>query len=206
MVLLDVTISYNGTQFGGLEVYKMLTHRYGASSILAYSSYITDDLLKNYGLSLNFLEKDIDMFKWAPKLSAELRALRKQQSCFVAMPFDPAYTELFRTIKSCVEAQGYQCVRIDFQAFTKSIVEKIYEEIKRAKLVIFVAAGQNPNVFYEAGYAIALEKEVVTITDTFGKLPFDVRDRSALAYGSDYKSFKRSLSQRLSSLTNIVSK
>src|SRR4051812_26405191 len=48
LILIDVTINFNGTPFGGLELYKNLIGRYGDSSLVAYSQYITDDLLKQY--------------------------------------------------------------------------------------------------------------------------------------------------------------
>src|SRR5438128_2448774 len=42
LVIIDVTIDYNGTPFGGLELYKGLMRKYGDSSLIAYSQYITD--------------------------------------------------------------------------------------------------------------------------------------------------------------------
>ena len=81
------------------------------------------------------------------------------------------------------------------QAFTQSVVDRIFDEIRKSKLVVFVASGQNPNVFFEAGYAIALRKEVVTVTDRF--------DRHAIAYGNDPKSVETALMKKLASLTEI---
>ena len=57
IILIDVTINFNGTQFGGLEVYKNLKGRYGDSSLIVYSQFITDDLLKQYEYEFNFIEK-----------------------------------------------------------------------------------------------------------------------------------------------------
>ena len=67
--------------------------------------------------------------------------------------------------------------------------------------MIVVATGRNPNVFYEAGYAVALGKEVVTITDEYGQLPFDIRDRNAIAYGNDSDSVRDRLESKLAKLT-----
>jgi len=201
IILLDATLNYNGSQFGGLEVYKTLNGRYGHSSLVCYSQYITDELLQRYGLPFNFVEKQANQVVWVEKLATELSEFRTRQSCFVAMPFGHDYDDLFEIIRSCIECAGYRCVRIDEQAFTKSVVEKIFEEIRKSMLVVFVACGSNPNVFYEAGYALALEKEVVTVTDQFDHLPFDIRDRNAIAYGTAPSSLKVTLTAKLNTLT-----
>jgi hypothetical protein len=203
LVLVDVTIDYNGTQFGGLEVYKALHSRYGNSSILAYSQYITDDLIQRYGLPFNFIEKDINLVEWIPKLVEQSEKLRNQQTCFIAMPFGPEFAEVFQAISISVAAAGYRPIRIDGQIFTRSIVDLIYEEIRRAKLVIFVATARNPNVFYEAGFAVALHKEVITVTDELSQLPFDIRDRSAIAYGKDMDLLQMALQEKLIGLTKV---
>lgn len=57
LVLIDVTMNYNGTPFGGLELYKNLIGKYGDSSLIAYSQFITDDLLKQYEYNFIFFEK-----------------------------------------------------------------------------------------------------------------------------------------------------
>ena len=60
IILIDVTITYNDTQFGGLEVYKKLKARYGDSSLIVYSQFITDDLLRQYDYEFNFIENRED--------------------------------------------------------------------------------------------------------------------------------------------------
>lgn len=204
MILLDVTLEYNGSPFGGLEIYAELANRYGTSSLLAYSSYITDDLLKKYHFPFNFIERSPDGAKWIETIQTTLTGLRASQSCFVVMPFDRKHDPLFKIISDCVEKAGYRCLRIDRQVFTKSIVQKIFDEIKAAKLIIFVATDQNPNVYFEAGYAIALGKEVVSLTDSFANLPFDIRDRNAICYEPDLTTLDDLLSKRLAGLTDFT--
>lgn len=203
IMLLDVTLHYRGTQYGGLEVYRSLMHRYGDSSIIAYSQYIDDDLLQKFGMPFNFIESHTEHKRWIGDLVSHMRLLRDRQTCFVAMPFGDRFDSLFSVIRLCVEENNrYRCVRIDQRAFTKSIVETIFEEIRKARFIIFVASEQNANVFYEAGYAVALDKEVITIVDDFHNLPFDVRDRNALRY-MDLITFKSQLDERIRSLTLI---
>ena len=202
IILIDVTLSYNGTQFGGLEVYKSLLERYGNSSLVAYSQYITDELLQRYGLPFKFIEKDVNRVEWIQKLTSQLVELRGHQSCFVAMPFQRDYDELFSVVRSSINSAGYRCVRIDQHTFTQSIVDKIFYEIRNSKLMVFVATDQNPNVFYEAGFAVALRKEVITVTDHFDHLPFDIRDRNTIAYGNDLTLLGETLTAKLVALTD----
>ena len=204
MILLDVTFSYNGSQFGGLEIYKALLDRYGDSSLVVYSQYINDELLQRYGLPFNFVEKLPNVMNWIPLLAESISDLRKKQSCFVAMPFGGRFESLYQVLRECIEAAGYRCVRIDEQVFTDSIVERIFDEIRKAKVLLFVATGANANVFYEAGYAAALGKEIVTVTERFDVLPFDIRDRKAIQYGDDPDRLRKSLTAMLSSLTELT--
>ncbi|HEV7474087.1 MAG TPA: response regulator [Pyrinomonadaceae bacterium] len=204
LILIDVTMNYNGTPFGGLELYKSLVGRYGDSSLIAYSQFITDDLLKQYEYDFNFFERGTNPVKFIERIVGLLDSLRKRQSCFVAMPFNKMYDPMFQIIKECIERVHYRCVRVDQQHFTKSIIEKIFTEIASAKLIAFLATDQNPNAFYECGYSIALRKEVITLTDVFKNLPFDIRDRNAIAYGKDMRKLRRELLNKLNNLTNIV--
>lgn len=132
-------------------------------------------------------------------------SLRKRQSCFIAMPFDKKYDQIFYTIVACVKLASYRCIRIDQQHFTESIIEKILVEIRNAKLLVFLATDQNSNTFYECGYAVALNKEIITLTDTYKNLPFDIRDRNSIAYGKDLKKLKSELMDKLYNLTLIPS-
>jgi CheY-like chemotaxis protein len=201
LILIDVTMNYNGTPFGGLELYKGLLGRYGDSTLVAYSQFITDDLLRQYEYDFNFLERGTNPVKFIEKTAGLCESLRKKQSCFVAMPFSREYDLVFQSIKECIEHVHYRCVRVDRQHFTKSIIEQIFTEIANAKLIAFLATDQNPNAFYECGYSVALSKEVITLTDVFKNLPFDIRDRNAIAYGKDMRKLKRDLLNKLNNVT-----
>ena len=196
-VLIDVTMNYKGTSFGGIELYRELLGRYGRDSITVYSQYITDNLLKRYDYEFNFLERGEDVLLFVDAVYRHMVQLRKRQTCFVAMPFGSSYDSIYLEIKKAIVDAGYIPVRVDEQTFTRSIVEQVFDEIARSKLIVFVATDRNPNAFYEAGFAVALKKEVVTVTDDLRNLPFDIRDRSAIAYGRRLGQLRRELSVRL---------
>ncbi len=201
MILIDITINYQGSPFGGLEIYNSLVGRYGGSSVLAYSKFITDDLLKQYHCDFNFIEKAASPERFVNDIVKIVSVLRKNQKCFVAMPFDSAYGKEFECIKACIEENSYTCCRIDQETFNESIVKRIFKEIRDSKMVLFLATNKNANVFYEAGYAAALNKEIITMTDSHGNLPFDIRDKNAISYDGDLAVLRTSLSRKLSDVT-----
>lgn len=203
LIAIDVTMDFNGSPFGGLDLYRSLLKRYGSSSIIAYSQYITDDLLRRYDNDFNFIKKIPNAVKFIEKLLAAFIALRKNQKCFIAMPFANNYDKLFKLINKCINKCGYKTIRVDQQVFTNSIIEKVLNEIVESKLVIFVATDKNPNAFYECGYSVAQDKEVITITDYYENLPFDIRDRNAIAYYNDPPGMADELVNRISCITKI---
>ena len=63
----------------------------------------------------------------------------------------------------------------------------------------------NPNAFYKCGYAIGLGKEIITLTDSFSNLPFDIRDRNAIEYKNGINYLENKLIKRISDLTIVNS-
>jgi CheY-like chemotaxis protein len=200
MVLIDVWISYKGNQLGGLQLYSELTPRYGASSLIAYSHMINEDLLARYGGGFNFVEVNGDPVAYTTELCSRATECRAKQTCFVAMPFDRELKPYYGAIKGAIRTAGFRPVRLDEVAFTNSITDQIRKEISDSKAVVFVTIGRNPNAFFEAGYAHALNKAMVVVTDDYDNLPFDVRNVNALAIGDDPEGFRRRLGRHLSGL------
>lgn len=201
LILVDVTINYNGSSFGGFDVCNILNVRFGDSTVIAYSQYITDDLLKQYNYHFQFMEKGHDMIAFLERFTKSAITFRKRQKIFVAMPFGNSYDSLYAAIETAVIESNYKSIRIDRRLFNSSVVDKIHNEIKACKAFLFVTESTNPNVFYECGFAAALNKEIITITADYKDLPFDVRDRNAIAYGCDLGILRRELVHRLSFLS-----
>jgi hypothetical protein len=104
-------------------------------------------------------------------------------SVFVLMPFADEFTDVWRLgIKPSVETLGLSCSRADDFLHTRNIMDVIRESIRRARLVIADMTTNNPNVFYELGYAHALSKPVILITRDRVSVPFDLRGVNNLEY------------------------
>jgi hypothetical protein len=103
---------------------------------------------------------------------------------FTLMPFDAEFEDVYRLgIRPACEAAGAYCERVDDQIFQESILQRIYNQIAKADLVIADMTGRNPNVFYETGYAHALGKRVILLTRDVNDIPFDLKHYPHLVYG-----------------------
>ena len=70
-------------------------------------------------------------------------------------------------------------------------MERIFASIRDSHFVVFVASEHNPNVYYEAGYAVALGKNVIMCAPQYSDLPFDVRGDNCLAYKRQIRQFEK---------------
>ena len=76
---------------------------------------------------------------------------------FVLMPFSEEFDDVYKLgIKPACHDAGAHCERVDEQMFSESMLERIYNQIAKADLLVADMSGKNENVFYEVGYAHAL--------------------------------------------------
>ncbi|MGV8828234.1 MAG: nucleoside 2-deoxyribosyltransferase [Breznakibacter sp.] len=118
--------------------------------------------------------------------------------CFVLMPFDSDFDDIYKLgIKqSCSDAGAY-CERVDEQIFNESILERIFNQISKADIVIADMTGRNPNVFYEVGYAHALGKTTILLTKNSEDIPFDLKHYPHIIYNNKITQLKDELTTRV---------
>ena len=103
---------------------------------------------------------------------------------FVLMPFDKNFNDVYQLgIKKACDEAGAYAERIDEQIFKESILQRIYNQIAKADVIIADMTGRNPNVFYETGYAHALGKNVILLTQNADDIPFDLKHYPHIIYG-----------------------
>ena len=104
-------------------------------------------------------------------------------TCFVMMPFgewmDTYYREIF---VPAIREAGLEPVRADELFSTGSVIEQIWEQIRRAKVLLADLTDKNANVFYELGLAHAANKPVVFTTGSLDDVPFDLRHLRVAVY------------------------
>lgn len=116
-------------------------------------------------------------------------------SIFVLMPFSEAFRDVYVLgIRAAAESLGMSVSRVDEQIFHReSILQRIYDQIESADLVIAEMTGQNPNVFYEVGYAHAKNKRCILITKSAADIPFDLKHHRHIVYDSSIFHLKEKL-------------
>lgn len=118
---------------------------------------------------------------------------------FVLMPFDKGFDDIYRLgIKETASHLGILAERVDEQLFTENILHRIYQQIESADFVIADMSGQNPNVFYEVGYAHAKGKHCILLTKNTLDIPFDLKHHRHIVYGSSITKLREDLEREIS--------
>ncbi|MDB1122843.1 nucleoside 2-deoxyribosyltransferase [Vibrio algarum] len=103
---------------------------------------------------------------------------------FVVMEFSPKYESVYRDVilPICAELQ-IEVIRADEISSNTPIIADIIENIRKSSLLIAEISPDNPNVFYELGYAHAINKQVILLcSDAREKLPFDISGIRTIMY------------------------
>jgi nucleoside 2-deoxyribosyltransferase len=118
--------------------------------------------------------------------------------CFVLMPFTSDFDNIYNygIKESCKQAETY-CERVDEQIFQETILERIYNQIDKADVIIADMTGRNPNVFYEVGYAHALNKPTILLTQNSDDIPFDLKHFPHIIYNNKIAIIREELTKRL---------
>ncbi|MDO6433088.1 hypothetical protein Q4E93_20940 [Flavitalea sp. BT771] len=107
----------------------------------------------------------------------------KEDFCFVMMPFSNELSGVyFDAIKPAVENKGLKCIRVDEDEQPGSVIKRIIENIRRAKVIIADLTDRNPNVFFELGIANSLGNNTIVIAQDIHEVPFDVQGYQVIVY------------------------
>lgn len=102
---------------------------------------------------------------------------------FVAMPFEEPFNTMYReVIQPEGDRLGIDVFRIDELTGPGIIFEDIKREIAESKVVIAEITAPNQNVFYELGYAHALNKPTILLARRGRVLPFDIHSYRVIFY------------------------
>jgi hypothetical protein len=108
---------------------------------------------------------------------------RRAPTAFVAMQFGKPYDDIYRTvIRPKARAMGFEVIRIDEVNRPGIILQDIQRKIEDAKVVIAEITAANQNVYYEIGYAHALNKPTILLAQSRKALPFDIRSYRVIFY------------------------
>lgn len=124
------------------------------------------------------ITSDKEVFLW------DIHVESIQPKLFVVMQFTEDFNNLYKDVIVPVsEKAGYEVIRADEYFSSTPILNDIIRSIKEASVIVADITPDNPNVFYEIGYAHAIQKPTILICDKKrDKLPFDVSSFRTLFY------------------------
>lgn len=119
-----------------------------------------------------------------PTALRNLKMYSSEPVCFVVMQFSAEFNELYsEVIRPTCEEYGYKVVRADDYYSTGLIIEDITRSIRESSVVLADVTPNNPNVFYEVGFAHGIGKPTILLSDRKReKLPFDISGFRTLFY------------------------
>jgi hypothetical protein len=130
-------------------------------------------------------------------------------TCFVIQPFDGGkFDKRFRDVfVPAVKAAGLEPYRVDNDPSVSVPIDGIEEGIVQSVVCLADITEDNPNVWYELGYAFASNKPVCMVCSEERKgkkYPFDIQHRTVIGYKpespSDFDEFQSKITARLTAL------
>jgi len=107
----------------------------------------------------------------------------EEPKAFVVMQFSSPFNELYQdVIKPVCDEFKLKVLRADETYGPGLIIADITKEISESRIVIAEISPSNSNVYYEVGYAHALNIPTILIAEKAVKLPFDVSPFRTLFY------------------------
>ena len=107
-------------------------------------------------------------------------------TCFIIQPFD--HGEVFDKryddiLVPAITEGGLNAYRVDRDPSANILIENIEEGIRDASICLADITIDNPNVWYELGFAFASKKDVILIcSEERSVFPFDVQHRRIITY------------------------
>ena len=97
-------------------------------------------------------------------------------TCFVIQPFSSKFDKRYNEdYKPALEEAGLEPYRVDQDPSTEKLMDSIEKEICKATICLADITTDNPNVWYELGYAFAVGRSVIMVcsNERNGEYPFD---------------------------------
>lgn len=138
---------------------------------------------------LSFMLKKSSVGLWACSkrkiIFSNLKVETQKPELFVISQYGGIYDQLYNeVIKPICERKNIRLKRADEETGATPILTDIINSIRTANIIIADITPDNPNVFYELGYAHAIGKNVILLCDAAlrQKLPFDISGYRTIFY------------------------
>jgi len=116
---------------------------------------------------------------------SNIEVITKKPKAFIVMQFTEEYNQLYtEVIKPVCESFGLEVERADEFYTTTPIISDVIRSIVNSSIIIAEITPDNANVYYEVGYAHAINKPTILLCERKKreKLPFDISGFRTLFY------------------------
>lgn len=131
--------------------------------------------------------------------------INTSKSVFVIMSFseDPSLIDAYESFKDvCSKFKPvYNCLRMDEITDIKRITPEMFNGIKNSAFVIVDLTMERPNVYYELGYADALDKHIIVTAKEGTVIHFDAKDFPIIFWNSQ-TNLKKDLTIRINQIAS----
>ncbi len=163
--------------------------------------------ISNASVASDATQMLVDGFK-APTNSVfqERQFTLNERLVFVLSPFGEPFDTIFSDhIRPTVEQiENLDCLRADNIYDNRPVIDDIWRLTNEARMLIAELTGKNANVFYEAGLAHAIGKEVILIAQSMDDVPFDLKHRRCIVYEYTPKGIDRFQHELEHTITNVL--
>lgn len=130
------------------------------------------------------------------------RMLGNIKKVFIAMSFDESMNKARGQIRAAIKECGYEPMIINMKEHNNQIVPEIFKEIEDSKFVVADLTGNKGGVYYEAGYAVAKNKELILCCKAGKKPHFDVAQINTIFWKNEQE-LKEKLVKRIKATIGI---
>jgi hypothetical protein len=130
----------------------------------------------------------------------------RQNTAFLMMwinPEAPELNDVRDTVQEAFRSFKIKATRADEIEHEGVITKRILQEIATSEFLFADLTGERPSVYYEVGYAHAIDKRVILFKKKGTKIHFDLAGYNCPDYDS-LGDLRRKLTSRLRALTNTV--
>lgn len=111
-----------------------------------------------------------------------------ENQVFLGMQFE-GMDDIYQVLKKTCEENSLKSVRVDELNNSNSIIDDVINLIEKSEFIIIDLTHNNPNVYYELGYADGAGNQpcdILLIAKKETKLHFDTSHRRVLFYDDAY--------------------
>lgn len=214
MVSSEISLSEAGMIVSGLVDSFSLPLR-GSIPLTRFVEPKLERRIEELESELAYLRSNPKLEKKVAKLEREVRKLRvpaiperverkqedmlkkfksAEKKIFVIMPFAPIFDDVWKGgIERACNTEDLGYLRVDKISLSSWITEDIKEYLKMSDFVVADVTGNNPNVMFELGWALALGKKPIVVRqkDDPNTVPFDVKDIRYIPYVNSWSGIER---------------